>query len=309
MFTDLWFINKDTGWVADNGAVPFGIGLLKTTNGGINWTQQMSNAYMPEKLFFLNKDTGWVVSDGGELYRTNNSGNTFTQVFDFFTPSVMGIHFTTTDTGWAVRWGTTEQFLKTINGGLNWQIQTDPDTNNSIPMNLYMINSKLGYITTLYSKIIKTSNGIDWRKQNAPNGPYNIVYFTDSIHGWASHYQNSNIDIAATSDGGGPVMQTANNNELITKEYRLYQNYPNPFNPTTSIRYSITSNINRQSSMVKLVVYNIQGKEIATLVNEKQKAGEYEVKFDGSNLSSGIYFYSLYADGKITDTKKMILLK
>ncbi|MCX6166063.1 MAG: M14 family zinc carboxypeptidase [Ignavibacteriae bacterium] len=85
--------------------------------------------------------------------------------------------------------------------------------------------------------------------------------------------------------------------------FSLSQNYPNPFNPTTSIKYSVSSIRN-----IKLVVYDILGKEVTTLVNQKQESGDYEVKFDGSKLSSGIYFYKLTA-GDFSDVKSMILIK
>ena len=86
-------------------------------------------------------------------------------------------------------------------------------------------------------------------------------------------------------------------------EFSLEQNYPNPFNPTTSIQYAIGS---RQ--FVTLKVYDVLGNTVATLVNEEKPAGTYEVKFDASNLSSGIYFYKLQA-GSFIKTKKMILLR
>ncbi|MCX6164773.1 MAG: T9SS type A sorting domain-containing protein, partial [Ignavibacteriae bacterium] len=81
-------------------------------------------------------------------------------------------------------------------------------------------------------------------------------------------------------------------------------NYPNPFNPTTNIKYQITN-----SSFVSLKVFDILGKEIESLVNEKQEAGIYVMSFNGSDLSSGIYFYSLFVDGNKIDTKRMILIK
>lgn len=84
----------------------------------------------------------------------------------------------------------------------------------------------------------------------------------------------------------------------------LYNNYPNPFNPSTEIRYSLSDD-----SFVEMKVYNMLGKEVSTIVNENQTPGYYEVKFDGSKLSSGIYYYSMSADGKVIDTKRMILLK
>ncbi|MBI5402981.1 MAG: T9SS type A sorting domain-containing protein [Ignavibacteriae bacterium] len=94
----------------------------------------------------------------------------------------------------------------------------------------------------------------------------------------------------------------------IPTEYKLFQNYPNPFNPTTNIKYSIPSNVNRQSSNVKLVVFDILGKVVATLVNENQSPGVYEVSFNAGSLPSGVYFYKLTA-GDYTEVKKLVLLK
>ncbi|MCB0747896.1 MAG: T9SS type A sorting domain-containing protein [Ignavibacteriae bacterium] len=89
----------------------------------------------------------------------------------------------------------------------------------------------------------------------------------------------------------------------IPTKYSLDQNYPNPFNPTTNINYSITN-----SGFVNLKIFNILGQEVATLVNQEQKAGQYAVDFDGSKLASGIYMYALQSNG-VTLTKKMMLLK
>ena len=91
-------------------------------------------------------------------------------------------------------------------------------------------------------------------------------------------------------------------NTLPTK-FSLSQNYPNPFNPTTNIKYSIT-----KSGFVTLKVYNLLGQEVATLVNQNQRPGNYVVDFDASKLASGVYMYSIQA-GNFNLTKKMILLK
>ena len=87
------------------------------------------------------------------------------------------------------------------------------------------------------------------------------------------------------------------------EEFDLYQNYPNPFNPVTVIRYKLPA-----SGFVKLNVYDVLGNEVASLVNEKQSVGTYEIGFDGSGLSSGVYFYVLTANG-ISVSRKMTLLK
>ncbi len=90
--------------------------------------------------------------------------------------------------------------------------------------------------------------------------------------------------------------------EIPTK-FELYQNYPNPFNPTTTIEFDLPEKVH-----VRLVVYDVLGREIKRLVDEELGAGKYEVKFDASNLSSGIYFYVLDA-GKFRGVKKMVLMK
>jgi hypothetical protein len=84
----------------------------------------------------------------------------------------------------------------------------------------------------------------------------------------------------------------------------LKQNYPNPFNPATKISYSIA-----QPDFVILKIYNILGQEIQTLVNKFQTTGNYTINFDAKNLSSGIYFYELNVGNKVTEIKKMILMR
>lgn len=119
---------------------------------------------------------------------------------------------------------------------------------------------------------------------------YRIFTFTAGSCNEATAYIPDNV----VSTGNEP---------RIPAEFVLYQNYPNPFNPTTSLQYSTGS---RQ--FVTLKVYDILGKEIATIVNEEKPAGVYVVEFDGGILTSGIYYYQLKA-GNYTETKKMVLMK
>ena len=98
------------------------------------------------------------------------------------------------------------------------------------------------------------------------------------------------------------IVNSSENNELI-KNYELTQNYPNPFNPTTQISFSIP-----QTELVKLVVYDILGREVKTLLNTKMNPGKYAVKFNGGRLSSGVYIYRL-TSGEFRQSKKMVLVK
>jgi len=93
-------------------------------------------------------------------------------------------------------------------------------------------------------------------------------------------------------------------------DYRLEQNFPNPFNPATNLEFGIFPKglLRSELGFVSLKVYDVLGNEVATLVNEKKNPGSHKVSFDGSNFSSGIYYYKLSVDN-FSDTKKMILLK
>ena len=101
-------------------------------------------------------------------------------------------------------------------------------------------------------------------------------------------------------------------NDLKITKFELYQNYPNPFNPSTTIKYSIPSVGTGYIPSVQLKVYDVLGREVATLVNEEQFPGNYSVTFNADELTSGVYFYKLTAESradKFTETKKMVLMK
>lgn len=106
----------------------------------------------------------------------------------------------------------------------------------------------------------------------------------------------------------GGAVDVESNKTNTPKIFNLSQNYPNPFNPTTTIKYSIPNETSNFAFNVRLNVYNALGEKVATLVNEVQQPGNYEVAFNASNLTSGIYFYSL-SSGNVVLTKKCLLLK
>jgi hypothetical protein len=99
------------------------------------------------------------------------------------------------------------------------------------------------------------------------------------------------------------VVTSVDNPVNVPFTFSVNQNYPNPFNPATTIRYSIANSVR-----VKLVVYDLLGREISTLVDERQDAGFHDVQFNAGNLPSGVYFYRVTA-GSSMQTKKMVLVK
>ncbi len=99
-----------------------------------------------------------------------------------------------------------------------------------------------------------------------------------------------------------------NINSDIPNSFSLSQNYPNPFNPQTKIKFAVPPTVKGQTSNVELIIYDLLGREVATLVNDELKPGKYEADWDGSNYSSGVYFYKLISN-EFTETRKMVLMK
>jgi len=142
--------------------------------------------------------------------------------------------------------------------------------------------------------------------------PANYIYWAEDYTIHRANLDNTNkielvtgipnflAGIALSSDS---ILLSIDDEYSFAQKFELHQNYPNPFNPITLIKYQIS-----EVSFVKLKVYDVLGNEVATLVNDEKPAGEYEVEFNGNDLTSGIYFYQLRA-GEFIQTKKMILIK
>ncbi len=128
------------------------------------------------------------------------------------------------------------------------------------------------------------------------NGLYKRITF---ISFEANHREYSYTTISLDSNIVGILNQKHNLPEL----FNLSQNYPNPFNPSTTINYEIP-----KSGLVTIKIYDVLGREVETLVNEEKNSGKYKVEFDGSKLSSGVYFYKITTNN-FSETKKMLLMK
>jgi hypothetical protein len=164
-----------------------------------------------------------------------------------------------------------------------------------------------------YNKIYKsTNNGNTWDVLNT--GQFKLPNTTSLV---INPHNNDQLWIGTTGNGtfiyDGLTIGIQNISAEIPVGFKIYQNYPNPFNPTTKIKFEVPSHLSFPNAsignpLVTLKVYDILGKEIATLVNEQLNPGTYEVTFDASQYSSGIYFYKL-SSGEFVKTKRMILLK
>ncbi len=287
---DLSFVNKDTGWICIDDI--FGGGVFKTTNGGGTWVRQLNETYRPTKVFFINGDTGWASCNMDRLYRTTNGGINWNLQFTF--PQQINDIFFFNNLRGIVTSGVSSY---TTDGGFNWVQSNDGG------IKLSFGSDTVGWAGNNLITVIKTTNGgINWFRQLTNiNNP--SVSASDNLNAWAG-----GNGIVHTKDGGG--ITSINSNESIKlNSFILNQNYPNPFNPRTIINYEL-----KIAGYVKLKVFDIQGKEIAELVNSKQGQGNYKVDFDGSGLSSGVYFYEIKifdekSNNVFTDTKKMVLIR
>jgi photosystem II stability/assembly factor-like uncharacterized protein len=298
-YEDLAFINKDTGWICSSD--PIDGGVFKTTNGGASLQTQLNSSYHVTKLFFINQDTGWCGGIDRKLYKTTNGGINWNMQY-FFPQDMNDIFFISKDSGWVITSAQTIQngVYFTSNAGINWTLQPDPTPSGSGTNKIFFIDNQRGWVACTFSTILRTTNaGANWYKQTSPSFITNAIFFTDSLTGWAG-----GTKLIRTNDGGGPLVSIQQLSTETPTEYKLFQNYPNPFNPSTNFKFQIS-----KYGFVSVKVYDITGKEVAILINENIKPGEYNTEFIGNNLSSGIYFYSLFIDGVAVDTKKMMLLK
>ena len=314
------FTDSLTGWM---GGSPHA--LVKSTDGGISWRHAYIDSatlvYLPVlDIEFYDSNYGfacggaldnpsvmWKTTNGGDVWYASRQTNVPDQIRDiavFDSLNVIGVGGDFEITGVGV--------IRTSDGGLFWEYE---------PVNIFGVSTDLAFrndyegwatISSLKSFMFSLDSGKTWTQQVAPDSlAINDICFTDSLHGFAVGNKGAILKYIP------PVVNSVENNEEMPLSFYLYQNYPNPFNPSTKIKYKIFSVGTSFMKFVKLRVYDILGNEIATLVNEEQPPGNYEVEFnshsglpsgEARNLPSGVYFYRLQA-GTYTKTMKMLLLK
>jgi hypothetical protein len=168
---------------------------------------------------------------------------------------------------------------------------------------LYVIDTSSNILD---SQSVSFSSFIRFNKILLP-GNGDIIFL-----GEAARYDTSHSDFYALRTDSSlnfPPIGIKSISQTGPNQFQLYQNYPNPFNPVTRIKFDISplSSIG-EGLGVRLVIYDLLGREVAVLVNQALPPGTYEVTWDGTNYPSGVYFYQLKTQGSV-ETKKMVLLK
>jgi hypothetical protein len=209
-------------------------------------------------------------------------------------------------------------YKRSTNSGENWGADTRLTNNSNMSryssisvsgsvVHLVWEDTRDGNLEIYYKR--STNGGSNWGTDtqltsNSGNSGISSVSVSGSVvHVVWSDNRDGNPEIYYKRDPTGNITGIENIGSEILDEFQLFQNYPNPFNPSTTISYQLPV-----SGPVTINVYDLLGREVATLLNEEKSAGSYEVNFNASILSSGIYFYKLQA-GVFVETKKMILIK
>ncbi len=203
--------------------------------------------------------------------------------------------------------GGSYRICKSTDLGNTWtQIRNSNNINFGYVKAILLIENSV-FLTAGSSILYSSDAGDNWKYLSIPASMKELTYFSNDAENVYVATKNGIWERQLSYFG-------ITNSEAIKQthpfNFQLYQNYPNPFNPTTTISYSIpvVETAHAPSLRVLLKVYDVLGREVATLVDEEKPAGNYQVKFDAGNMTSGIYFYTVKA-GEFSQTKKLILMK
>ncbi len=302
-YTSCFFLDQNYGFIVGQTQV-----VLKTTNGGLNFTGgYLSGAFYD--VYFKNFNVGLVAGSVVSSYKTTDGGENF---------NLMSFPFGTT--------GSTFYKISIFNEncwfiGNNRRVFYSPDFGNSwdtisnIPYisptgTIYCCSfpdSLIGWSAGEYNRLFKTTNGgYNWTQENTGVGTWfwrDIYSYSDSIV-WGV---GGGGRIMHTTNGGQTLVSNNNAYSNVPKYFKLHQNFPNPFNSETIINFELS-----KDGMTKLIVYDVTGREIARLVDEYLLKGIHKARFSIGNtnqkISGSIYFYSLYFNNQLLDTKKLVYI-
>ena len=327
---DVFFTNALTGIIV-------GDGMQKTTNGGNNWYYVDVVTPGLQKVLFINEQTGFSLG-GPRILSTTNMGSNWSVKFQSWGMFLHDIDFYG-NKAFAV--GESTIVLSSSDQGESWNIKNTGLGGNYLLNAIQLLNDSTLIISEKNGKLFKSTNsGNNWRIVFSDSTlTINNMCFGDALTGIVAC--NKGLILKTTNSGENWVKVQTNclsnllkcskkgdNNFAVAGEYltilstsepgiigihsinynvpqifTLSQNYPNPFNPVTKIKFDVP-----KTSFTKIIIYDILGREVATLVNEELKPGTYEADWNAAGFSSGVYFYKIIA-GDYTETKKMVLMK
>ncbi|MGB3016957.1 MAG: T9SS type A sorting domain-containing protein [Ignavibacteria bacterium] len=317
-YLDLNILSENEIWMTDD--IAFDGGVFRTTDGGTTWQRKYYSLSFPaDRIYMINSRIGFI-SNGDNvtsyLRKTTDAGESWTEI-----PNGDGwynIIFQDSLIGWRALFQN-DNFQKTTDGGLTWNtiIHAVSGGNPVLGATSFTVlgdtiwginpSGAILFPNNQYRGVIfkSTDSGSHWGYQ-LPDTSFRMTFFKFCQFlgpevGWAY----SSVHTVTGGDSVTyPLTSVSNQSISLPSGFRLYQNYPNPFNPRTTIEYELDF-----SGDVLLKISDTQGKEVRTLVDSRQQSGKHKVEFDAAGLPSGIYFYSLYLEKSIVQTRKMILIR
>ena len=298
------FINENTGWIAGTRGFPNYSFLVKTTDGGATFNSQAFANIAISDIYFKDANTGLIVAD--KIYKTTNGGtNWYETNYNSNGVGYIFNKFGIADDQYCWLISYSRVVYKSKDFGENWDSITTVPAGTMSVNTTFFIDENTGWAGIDFGRIFKTSDGgYNWFECSTPqpSGFISDIFFLNETTGWAVEGNNGNI--FKTTNGGCNTINIVQNNNYVPDRNELLQNYPNPFNPETKINYNLI-----KQGKVQIKVFDIRGKYVETIISSDLSQGNYTAIFNGLNLPSGVYFYSLTLDNKLISTKKMLLIK
>lgn len=328
------FFNSQFGFILGDPNATGDWRYYVTVNGGTNWTflNTIPSGGVGElgwnnSFFALDTAHIWFGTNNTKIYKGSFRGN-YSSSFIPGTPNIFGVSFFNNTTGLAID---QNGLMKSTDGGANWFNNLFSPAGGGSGIKVFNVNNGIGFICTnnpvsSNGKIYRTSNGgANWTAQNtnlAVGKSFTCISMSSVNNGWAgtggvtlgNNKKKTKIFQRESLTNGGVykytdnVISTGFENSEIPENFTLGQNYPNPFNQSTIINFSVPARSKYGENIISLKVFDLIGREVKTLINASLKPGIYQIEFDATELTCGMYFYRLLSEG-FSDTKVMILTK
>jgi hypothetical protein len=281
----------------------FGAGIFLSTNNGTSWTSIGIGLFYPTNAFAISGTNLFAGTFGGGVYLSTNDGTNWSAVNSGLNSQIIvkalalsGTNLYAAVIGTNLHAGIGSGIFLSTNNGTNWSAASTGLTDTNV--NTLAVNGINLYAGTNSGGVfLSTNNGTSWAAAGLTSTAVNAFALNDTFL------------FAGTNTGvwRRPLSQMITSVNQVSIHlpdgFELNQNYPNPFNPTTTITFSIPL-----KSFITLNVFDLLGREVATIVSEEMSAGNYTRQWNAGNMSSGIYFYRLQA-GLFTETKKLFLIR
>lgn len=319
------------------------LGLFRSTNFGSDWTSSGNGTGGSSIYTFAVSGSTIFAGGNAGIFRSNDNGASWTELINGLPLNFAATAVAVTGNGILAGENNTTTaggIYRSTDGGNNWTVSNSGLSNGNVTC--FAVWGSFAYAGTAAGVYVSTNEGVSW---SAANGGLAGLFYTNTLYSYGGNVflgTNPNGGLFLTTNNGsnwldknqgfsGPQyvrsIVVANNYifaakyhsvwrrtyseaigiHILSSEvpdgYLLRQNYPNPFNPSTSIEFGIPGSL-----PVRLAVFDDKGSEVAVLVDAVLPPGRYSVRFDGSKLGSGVYFYRMTSRG-FAETGKMVLLK